>query len=383
MELGVLLDRLIARRRDGDIDRRSFVRLLGATAASYGIVSTGLDLGPPRAHAGGRLRIDGHGTAAQQQWQVDLLPTLTSEYGIAIEQGSFTGLGAFLSQVEIAPEGTYNVFPPPEPLVVLQFYQRGLLEEIDETQIPRFANVMERPKTIYRALTPDGSLPAAPYQITGNAIAYNTDRISREEMDAKGGNILLDPAYRGQISGEDDWQMRMWYAALQSGQDPNNITDLDAVWDKIRESRGVVLKYWGSSAEGAALLTSGEVVVNDYRFAGINALRRQGLPFDGWPRSGTQVGIGGFGALKGTPMEAFYQFMDVALRPEIQFELTRATAAMSLLNPTVIDFPEDIQAMPGFDPTGTMDGFPMADGQYWVDNQPAWQPQVQRIMTRG
>lgn len=376
--------KLLARYRNADIDRRTFLQTLGLAGASLGAVSLANPLGPRQALADTqKLRVDGHGTSAQAQWNLDIFPKFIEETGIEIEQGSFTGLGAFLSQVQIAPEGFYNAFPAPEPRVAMEFSDYDLLEEIDESQIPRLSTVIPRAVDLYRSISPTDSILTVPYYLTGNSIVYNTDVISSEEMEQKGFDILLDPTYAGRISGEDDWASRIWYAAIQAGQDPNGIEDMSAVWDKVRESRGIVLKYWASSAEGTALLTTGETVVQDFRFSALLALESGGLPFAGWPRQGTSVGVGSFGALKGTPMEAFYHFIDILLRPEVQFPLTLATAAMTLLDPTQIEFPEEIKAMPGYDPTGTMEGYPVADARYWTDNALDWQREYTRVMAGG
>jgi spermidine/putrescine transport system substrate-binding protein len=63
-------------------------------------------------------------------------------------------------------------------------------------------------------------------------------------MREKGARILIDPEYEGRIGGWGEWRTRIWYGALQTGQDPNNIEDMEAVWDAIRQHRDLVLKYW-------------------------------------------------------------------------------------------------------------------------------------------
>ncbi len=41
----------------------------------------------------------------------------------------------------------------------------------------------------------------------------------------------------------------MWYAALHTGQDPNNIKDEKAVFAAWKEQRGMIKKYWASGSE--------------------------------------------------------------------------------------------------------------------------------------
>lgn len=387
MELGSVYDKLASRLNDGDIDRRTFLRSLGLLAASCGVVGTATSLFPTRAFAQGAetIKMNGYGSgnAITQAWVNELIPRFTAETGVEVELGSFTGLDAFLTQVMMGNPSDYNFFPVPEPRVALDFQAQDLLEEVDDTQIPRLSTIMTRAVDEYRKYSRGGGLIGVPYNLNGNWIAYNTGEVTEDEMNEKGYNILLDPSYRGRISGEDGWDMRIWYAALQSGQDPNDITDMGAVWDKVLESRGNVLKYWNTGAEGSALLASGEVIINDFRLSPTAALKRQGVPVEGWPRSGTVVGLAGLAAIKGSPMERFYELLDIALRPEVQIALALHTGNVTLLNPQLVELPPEIQQMVGFDPTGTMEDYNFADPVYWSDHSVEWQQEYVRVMARG
>ena len=107
----------------------------------------------------------------------------------------------------------------------------------------------------FRKITP--KLSAVPYDYGTTGIAYNTKVISPEEAKEKGANLLADKKYAGKIGGYADMTTRVWYAALQTGQDPNNIKDMDAVWAKVRETRDLAKKFWSSGAELMDLLAEG------------------------------------------------------------------------------------------------------------------------------
>ncbi|MDJ0932669.1 hypothetical protein [Breoghania sp.] len=62
-------------------------------------------------------------------------------------------------------------------------------------------------------------------------------------MKEKGAKILIDEALKGKIGGWSDWRTHIWYASLQTGQDPNGAEDMDAIWDAIRAHRDLALKY--------------------------------------------------------------------------------------------------------------------------------------------
>jgi spermidine/putrescine transport system substrate-binding protein len=68
----------------------------------------------------------------------------------------------------------------------------------------------------------------------------------------------------------------MWYAALHTGQSPNNMTDLKAIWAALREQRDLMKKYWASGAELMSLLANEEIyatVAWSGRVAGASAGR--------------------------------------------------------------------------------------------------------------
>jgi len=55
---------------------------------------------------------------------------------------------------------------------------------------------------------------------------YWRDEEFSHEIKEKGANILIDEAYKGKIGGWGEWKTRIWYGALQTGQDPNNHREL-------------------------------------------------------------------------------------------------------------------------------------------------------------
>jgi spermidine/putrescine transport system substrate-binding protein len=83
-------------------------------------------------------------------------------------------------------------------------------------------------------------------------------------------------AYKGKIGGWADWRTRIWYGALQTDQDPNDIQDMDAVWEPCASTATSLLKYWGSGAELMSLLAEEEIYVTEGWSGRIAALQEQG-----------------------------------------------------------------------------------------------------------
>jgi spermidine/putrescine transport system substrate-binding protein len=101
---------------------------------------------------------------------------------------------------------------------------------------------------------------------------------SDADVRSAGCQILLDPRLKGKIGALNDMQTRVWYAALQSRQNPNAIADMDEVWAKTRESRSVVLKYWDSGRELMNLLGKEEIFITDAYSGRVAAMQKQGFP---------------------------------------------------------------------------------------------------------
>ena len=106
---------------------------------------------------------------------------------------------------------------------------------LNESNIPNIKNVMPALIAPLRKVTPQG-LSAIPVSYGNTGIAYNKKYISPDKAAAEREKLLLDLSLKGRLSGHNDFQTRMWVAAVQSGQDPNNIRDLDLVWETISET---------------------------------------------------------------------------------------------------------------------------------------------------
>jgi spermidine/putrescine transport system substrate-binding protein len=253
---------------------------------------------------------------------------------------------------------------------------------LDESKIPRLKDLVPRALEVYRSVN-NGALTAVPYGSAGVWLAYRTDRVEKSEIEKKGYAILIDSAYKGRVSGEDHWIQRMWYAALQTGQDPNDIKNLDAIWDKVRESKANVLKYWTSGAEQMQVISDAGIAVSDAWFVRTYALKKRGVPVDGWPAKGAYVSFRSIMALKNAPLEAFYEMADIILRPEVVIALAIEAGSGPLLDPTKHKIPPEAAEIPGFDPTGTLNGYTAINSGYWLSRADEWQRLYRRVLARG
>ena len=258
----------------------------------------------------------------------------------------------------------------------------GYGSELNEANIPNLANVMEAIIKPFRAITPD-SLSAVPYDYGTTGIAYNTKYISKEEAESLGANLLLKKELKGKIGGWGDAANRVWYGALQSDQDPNNIQDWDAVWAKVREGRDLVLKYWSSGAELMDLLAKEEIYTTEAWSGRVAALQEQGHPiayFD--PKNGLAWMESMF-VLKGSPMAEAEELLNFMLDPATSIAVAEGQKYPSSLDPNKVAMTDMIKALPAYDPTGKLENLVFRNPAIWNPLEKEYTKEWNRIAKGG
>ena len=369
-------ERLLERYRNGDIDRRSFLGLLGAAGLAYGLQTPFARYA--RAQDVSQVRFDGWGGVVSEAFREHAFAPYTAETGIEVVDGTFSGGDEYLAQVRASQPGEYNIAHLSGVFDYARYKNFDLTTELNLDNIPNFALVMENIVAPYRAITPD-ALSAVPYNYGTTGLAYNRAQISDEEMQEKGARILLDAAYEGKIGGWSDWRTRIWYGALQTGQSPNDIQDMEAVWDAIRTHRDLALKYWTSGAELMSLLAEGEIWVTEGWSGRIAALQQQGHDI------GYMDPPNGFGwqeclfVIKGSPVAACEELLNFMLAPETSIAVAEGQNYPPALDPTKVDLGEKVPTLPAFDPTGTLSSLTFADPAYWNGNEAEWSKEFGRV----
>ncbi len=372
--------RLRERHGNGDIDRRGFLQAIAGAALAAGLASPLLT-----ACSGGSsqpaVRFDGFGGVVQASLADNLFKPFTAATGIRVDQGSFANSDELLTRIAAEGREGFGYWECGSEFDAQRFDQRNLLMPIEAAKIPRLVGLLPKAVDSYRL---DARLlRGVPLTMTGLTIGYNRDHIDDAEVRERGVDILLDPRFGKVLMGEDNWIKRIWYAALQSRQDPNAITDIEQVWAKLRESRKSVSRYWHTGAEQMQLFATGEGWLSDAWLMRIHALQEQKLPIGSYQAPGLFLGFAAIAAIKGAPAEPLYQMLDILLRPEVLIAVARQRGVPPALDPRRHPIPADIRSMPGFDPTGELGAVKMMQPSYWVRNAPQWSPTYRRIMARG
>ena len=172
----------------------------------------------------------------------------------------------------------------------------------------------------------------------------------------------------------------MWYAALHTGQSPNNITDEKAVWEALKEQRGLIKKYWASGSELMSLLGNREIYATVAWSGRVAALQKQGHPIGYLAPDGTYSWMEYMYVLKGTDLAVAQKLLNFMLESEAAIAVALGQNYPTSLDPTKIAMPEEVQQLPAFDPTGKLDGYLFADPGYWNSHQLEWAEKWDRIM---
>jgi len=368
------LERLHERYMNGGLSRRSFLGLTAAAAASAGLSMPWMG----RALAAvTEVRFDGWGGTVQDALDKYAFQPYTKKTGIKVVQGTFGDENEIITKVKTSKPGDFQVVHSSGVNYYIKYVNAGMTSEINEANIPNMANVLQPMIEPFRKLTP--KLSAVPYDYGTTGIAYNTKVISAEEAKEQGVKMLFDNKYAGKIGGYADMTTRVWYAALATGQDPNKIEDMDAVWAKVREQRDIAKKFWGSGAELMDLLSKGEIVVTDAWSGRVASLQEQGHPIGYLDPKGSYAWMEDMLVLKGSPMAECEELINFMLDPATSIAVAEGQSYPPSLDPTKVKLTEKIEKLPAFDPTGKMEALTFADPQYWADNEDAWQKQWDRI----
>jgi spermidine/putrescine transport system substrate-binding protein len=368
------LERLLERYGNGGVDRRTFLALAGTAAAAAGVMTrwSGVALA-----AAGEVRFDGWGGVVQEALHKNAFEPYTKKTGIKVVEGTFGDEDEIVTKVKTANSGDYQVIHSSGIEWYKRYVDLGVTSELDESRIPNLKLVMPALLDPFRKLTP--KLSAAPYDYGTTGIAYNTKVISKEEAEAKGAMLLIDPKYKGKIGGYGDMETRVWYGALQTKQDPNDIKDIDAIWAKARESRDLVKKYWDSGAELMDLLSKEEIVVTEAWSGRIAHLQQDGFPIGYLDPPGSFAWMEDMLVLKGSPMAECEELLNFMLEPAVAIAVAEGQNYPPSLDPSRVPLSDKVKKLPAFDGTGKLTSLTFADPVAWSAKWDAWGKTWDRI----
>ncbi len=227
----------------GELSRRDFMKYLAVAGAVARVLPVAPLWGVRKAMAAKSIRFDGWGGTTSEAFRKYAFDPFTKATGVDVVDGEFGDMDSYLTRVKASypPGGEFNLAHLSGVFDYARYVGLGFGSELDESKIPNLANVMTAMIEPYRKIT-NGKLSAVPYDLGQTGIAYNTNKISKEKAEKLGASLLWDKDLDGKLGSWGDWRTNIWYAALHTGQSPNNITDMDAMWDALRKQVPMIKK---------------------------------------------------------------------------------------------------------------------------------------------
>jgi len=380
-DLNEQLDTVVKLYQDGSITRRDFIKYLGIAGAAAGLVGGPFGLLTRNARAAKSIRFDSWGGTTSEALRKYAFEPFTKATGIEVVDAAFTGMDAYLTQVKASypPGGEFNLAHLSAVFDYARYINLGFGVVLDETEIPNLKNVMQPMITALRDIS-GGKLSAVPYDLGQTGIAYNTNQISKEKAEKLGVELLWDKALKDKLgSWGADHRTNMWYAALYTGQSPNNITDINAVWKALEEQRGLMKKYWESGSELMSLLANEEIYATVAWSGRVAALQQQGHPIGYLAPEGTYSWMEYIFVLKGTDLEVAQKLLNFMLEPDAAIAVAKGQNYPPSLDPTKVKMPPEVRKLPAFDPTGELKGYLFAKPDYWNSHQVEWTEKWDRV----
>jgi len=206
----------------------------------------------------------------------------------------------------------------PNATILTAAIRDGLVKEIDVNRLENFDSLFSRFQTLPEIMM-NGKHYAIPWVWGATAIGYNTDEITTPPTSM---SILFDETYAGRITMRDDFNDAIMAAAIVTGQDPNNPTDMDLIRDTLLAQKPLNRTYWESGDEFSRLFAGGQIVVGMKWSGQAASMKQDGEPI-GFviPEDGAIGWIDKWVIAAGSENEELaYAFIDWMISKDFQYD---------------------------------------------------------------
>lgn len=214
-----------------------------------------------------------------------------------------------------------------------------LIAPIDTAKLKNFADISEQFAKDPKLSSAEGQM-GVPWTWGLTSFAVNTNDFPQLPDSIQ---VLWDPAQKGRVSIRDDALEAMQIGALATGQNINQINDLDGVKKKLAELMPQLRTFWSSENDWNQYMAAGEMSVATYWSGSAARSQKQGLPI-GFivPKEGA---IGWLDSLSipasSTHKDAAAEFIDWMIAPEFYGKWAAEGAPVSANAKAVQMLPDD------------------------------------------
>lgn len=278
------------------------------------------------------LNWQGYGT--DLDWAV---AAFTEKTGHTVVHEYFNSEQEMLTKLRTNP-GAYDVvlinaaFTP-------QAQSEGLIGEVDISMI---ANLADVPANMAQNvdLNAGGGLHGVPWTWGLTSFAINTNDFDQAPASIE---VFWDDSYKGKVSIRDDALEAVQFAAIATGQNINDITDLDAIEAKLAALMPQIKTYWGSENDWNQFMAAGDLAVATFWSGSASRSMSAGLPVEFVvPQEGAIGWLDGLSVpTSSTKQDAAYAFIDWMIDPEFYVKWAAEGAPASANAKAAAALPDD------------------------------------------
>lgn len=260
----------------------------------------------------GPLHVESWGGSYGEAVKTYIIEPFIKKYGIEVQHDFFGNNSEQLAKLQAGKTAIDISFLSQN--FSYQAKEGGLSLPIRVENVPNYQNLFD---TFKNPSYDPGPQPFCISYFWGDqALAWNTKYIKTAPTSW---SALWDQKYEGHVALYSTGTQVIPNTAMYLGQDPNNITDLDAVMAKLKELKPNLLKFWSSGAELTSLFATGEVWIADFWRGRVNNLKKDGQPIAyGQPKEGSIGWVDTMIIPKGAKhRRAAEAFLDFALSKEV------------------------------------------------------------------
>jgi spermidine/putrescine transport system substrate-binding protein len=196
----------------------------------------------------------------------------TKKTGHTVVHDYFTSEQEMLTKLRTNP-GAYDVVLINSAFTV-QAKDEALIAKIDTSDMPNVKDLT--PNMAQNTdLVPGGDVfgVAWTWGVTGLAFNKNSVKPAPDSL-----NAMWDPQFKGKVSIRDDGVEAVQFAALATGQNMNDVKDMEAVKDKLKALMPQIKTFWSSENDWNQFFSAGDFSVSTFWSGSAGRSASKGLP---------------------------------------------------------------------------------------------------------
>jgi spermidine/putrescine transport system substrate-binding protein len=255
----------------------------------------------------------------------EIVQDFQKETGIEVTVDTFDSNESLIAKLEAGASG-YDLVNPSQYAVQI-LAKKGLVTELDHSQIPNIGNISE----VFQKVSYDpGNKHSMPYIWGTTGLAYNSDCIKEPVTSWK---AFWDEKYKGRIYMLDN-MLAAYIAALQvNGFSANSSKpeEIAKATESLIQQKPLLAGY--NSTNFADLVASGEAcLVESWSGSVINVMKENPHVHYVIPDEGGTMWVDGYSIAKDAPNAgAAYKFLNYLLKPEVAAKVTTLTSIASVV----------------------------------------------------